>query len=1458
MAQIRQTRASSSRSCINNLISGIKSWAEFKSKVASFTTVDKGAAFERLVQLRLQLDPVYRTKLAHVWTLKDVPDADANYLRLPAADKGIDLVAKAFDGTYWAIQCKYREDEKASVTWEELSTFVGLTFGVCRNISFGLICTSTDHLTAVLRDQKNIGFLAADAWRELDEEFFEAAFSKKAIVRKPNSPRPHQARAILNGLRHFNEEGNSRRKLIAPCGSGKSLTAYWLAEKMESKLSIVALPSLALVKQTLKVWLQESVANEKGIDWLCVCSDTSIIESSPDDLIAHPYDLGIPCTTDEQNIFDWLITNNQGHRVVFTTYQSSLVVSNAARKAQVIFDLGVFDEAHKTAGQGEQLFAHMLYEKNIRIKRRMFMTATERRYRGVSDTILSMENASIYGETFDLLTFKEALESDPPILCDYQVLVLRVDDKEVQNLIERNAIVRPENDEWSNISSRTLANIIGLRKAINISNGGINHAVSFHSSIARAREFALLQDVFSSSVTEFGNLHTYHVTGAMNTSSRDRILTEFVANKPSLVTNARCLTEGVDIPEIDCVLFADPKNSTVDIVQAAGRAMRRYEGKKQGFIVVPLFVPEGEDIETIYQSTTFAATMNILRALASQDERIIDYFRVISEGGIPSTQVVRVAVDGVHDPEHVNIDAFVQSLSLECWKKIAKLAWRPFLEARDLVRSLRLTSQKEWIAYCNSGKKPSDIPTSPQYIYKNDGWISLGDWLGTGFVATRQRAYRPFEEARAFVKKLKLETNKEWRNYSASGHKPDDIPAQPDRTYKTEWISWADWLGTKRYTQVLRSFNDARAFVHTLNLKTGKEWRAYCKSREKPGDIPANPEKSYKNDGWISWGDWLGTGFIATRHRNFRTFEKAREFVRELKLKSQREWTDYCKSGKKPDDIPNQPNDVYKNDGWISLGDWLGTGNVAMRNRTYRSFEEARAFVHELKLKSWKDWTDYCNSGRMPDDIPKAPHFKYKDDGWISFGDWLGTGYIAGQNRKYLPFGQAREFVHELKLKSGSEWRDYCKSGRIPDDIPRNPHQVYKSNGWSSMGYWLGTGFIATRQRSYRSFEEARAFVQRTNLKSQLEWNQYCKSGNKPEDIPIHPDRVYKYDGWISFGDWLGTGYIAGKNRNHRSLNEARKFVRKLKLNTYKEWRDYCMSGQKPDDIPGSPHKIYKDSGWVSWGDWLGSSFIARQNRVYHPFEDARKFVQKLKLKSGNEWRVYCKSGKKPDYIPTNPNLFYKDDGWISWGDWLGTGYIAGQNRNYRPFKDARDFVRRLQLSSTKDWSDYCKSGSKPADIPMQANQIYKTSGWISWGDWLGTGYIVGKKRKYLPFKQARAFVQKLKLNSRIEWTDYCRSGQKPDDIPTKPERVYVNDGWISMGDWLGTGFVAMRNRTYRPFRQARNFVQQLNLQSHIEWKNYCKSGRKPDDIPNYPNEVYKSDGWVGMRDWLGIKTDGI
>ena len=252
------------------------------------------------------------------------------------------------------------------------------------------------------------------------------------------------------------------------------------------------------------------------------------------------------------------------------------------------------------------------------------MTATERFYRGSFDEILTMDDPDDYGETFSQMSFKEAIDND--LLTDYKLITIKVNNAEIAEFITKNNLVKI-NKKWAKESeARSLASMIALRKAMDIVS--IKNVVSFHSSIERAVRYKDINDLITKSYN-YRPIETYHVSGKIPTSKREGVINEFAKNKRSLITNSRCLTEGVDVPNIDCILFADPRRSKVDIVQALGRALRKSEGKKWGYVILPILVDENS-LEP--NDDQFQDILNIIGSISTSDNRVIDYFRDKANG----------------------------------------------------------------------------------------------------------------------------------------------------------------------------------------------------------------------------------------------------------------------------------------------------------------------------------------------------------------------------------------------------------------------------------------------------------------------------------------------------------------------------------------------------------------------------------------------------------------------------------------------------------------------------------------------------------------------------------------------------------------------------------------------------------------------------------------------------------
>ena len=339
---------------IDRFILDCPSWREFRARIEPLTQKEKGDLFERVTQLYLKTEPEYQAILTDVWLLREVDARTRAEIGLPRNDKGIDLIARCRDGRYWAIQTKYRTNEDHALGWDDLSTAFGLASAPRRNISQFVVI----HTTARPIGNRNLmgaGLIeiGLERLQNADWLMMQQAIIDNAPVRPP--PRTPTGRfawqqpVIDKAVEHFIAGGATRGRMQLPCGTGKSLIAYYVANALDANLVIVAVPSLALVRQSVHdVWLREEVARERMTDWLCVASDDTV--GQVDEIADETVDIGLPTTTDTAEIAEWLRSPSQ-RKIVFTTYQSSARLAEAARQVNVEFDLIILDEVAPHRGR---------------------------------------------------------------------------------------------------------------------------------------------------------------------------------------------------------------------------------------------------------------------------------------------------------------------------------------------------------------------------------------------------------------------------------------------------------------------------------------------------------------------------------------------------------------------------------------------------------------------------------------------------------------------------------------------------------------------------------------------------------------------------------------------------------------------------------------------------------------------------------------------------------------------------------------------------------------------------------------------------------------------------------------------------------------------------------------------------------------------------------------------------
>ena len=310
-------------------------------------------------------------------------------------------------------------------------------------------------------------------------------------------------------------------------------------------------------------------------------------------------------------------------------------------------------------------------------------------------------------------------------------------------------------------------------------------------------------------------------------------------------------------------------------------------------------------------------------------------------------------------------------------------------------------------------------------------------------------------------------------------------------------------------------------------------------------------------------------------------------------------------------------------------------------------------------------------------------------------------------------------------------------------------------------------------------FAEALAVARSLNLASRFEWREWCKEGMRPAYLPAHPERTFKDAGWQGWVHWLGSSDL--KPPPFLPFDQALAFARSLGLATQKEWKAWCKQGKRPATVPSEPCKAYKDAGWQGWVHWLGSSDL--KPPPFLPFDQALALARSLNLATHKEWKVWCKEGMRPAYLPARPDQTYKGARWQGWVHWLGSSDF--KPAPFLSFAQALAFARSLGLASKTEWKMWCKEGKRPATVPAAPHHAYKDGGWQGWGHWLGTGNMKPGTQQFLEFDEALLVARSLRLASSTEWRAWCKSGARPANVPAAPEQAYVHVGWMGYTHWL-------------------------------------------------------------------------
>lgn len=606
----------------NGLFRRLSNFAELEDRIASLgSPQDRGDAFEVFVEAYLATQRLHQVE--EIWPGKSLPITVADSLGLPLKDMGVDGVYRSTDGTHHAYQVKFRTGRPA-IGWAELATFMGLSDRAVQRV----LVTNCDSLPQLMNERR--GFVCVrgadlDRLTAADFTIIESWMLGAVVSRQPKIPAPHQREALDSIVTAL--QSGPRATAVMACGTGKTLVALWAAQELGARRIIVLLPSLALVRQTLHEWVKES--NWPALRFIAVCSDPTVISGNDDDLRVQQSDLDFAVTTETDVVRDFMAEDFDGVKVVFSTYQSARVVAEAIDPPG--FELGVFDEAHKTTGREGKAFSLALEDRNLPIAKRLFMTATPRHYDprrrdadGERTLVYSMDAPDVYGPIVHTLSFAEAARRR--IVCHCKIIISVVTSEMITaEMLRRGEVLV----DGGTVRASAVANQVAVQKACETYS--LRKVFSFHGSISAARDFT--NDSPSSVSQHLPGFEVMHVSGAMPTAQREGIMQSFRRADRALVANARCLTEGVDVPAVDVVAFLSPRRSRVDIVQAAGRALRNSPGKSVGYVLLPLFIETatGETLEQALVRTGFEEVWSVLASLAEQDEALVDTIRQMRE-----------------------------------------------------------------------------------------------------------------------------------------------------------------------------------------------------------------------------------------------------------------------------------------------------------------------------------------------------------------------------------------------------------------------------------------------------------------------------------------------------------------------------------------------------------------------------------------------------------------------------------------------------------------------------------------------------------------------------------------------------------------------------------------------------------------------------------------------------------
>ena len=934
------------------------SFSDFNKQLKNLSNKEKGNYFEYLCKLFFLFDNKWNNLIKNSWLLNDTPLEIKKQLNIPNKDIGIDIILETNDNEFYAVQCKYRKNINNEISWKELSTFFGLTFGISNKFKKGIFISNTINPNKYIDKCPNVINILYHTLKEtsintfiLMKNFLMKEKYKKIIF----EPRNYQNEIINKAINYFKE--NDKGRLYMPCGTGKTLVCYWIYEKLKLNNVCISVPSLYLLSQVYNTWSEM----KNNCKYLLIGSDAEIKEQP---------DTGLILTTSEKEIQKFLINNKK--YIIITTYQSSDILCNVLIRNKIKLDMCIYDEAHKTVGNGNRTFSSLLSDK-LKIKKRLFTTATEKIYKGnneLSDddelNILSMDDKNIYGDIIHTYSLKKAIEDKQ--LCDYKIICPLINKQCYKSMLKENKYVIDKNLCEEEIEIRYYMCAYLVCRCIK--DYGLKHILTFNNTNANANNFYNLLKNFIELMKI--NCNCYYLTGESSMKKRKKVVNDFIKDDTSIISSARIFTEGVDIKEVDCVCFVDNKISVIDIIQSVGRCLRKSDGKKLGNILLPSVVEFNEKNENIFNNNDFTTIKAVLKSIGTTDDRITDEF-IIRDGKKinGNNRKFNIDIKDIEKYSNIKIDfskfennfetIICDRWGIVIWEKRLKEV-KKYIDNYNKRPSYRDKKQEikklgQWISYQQTNyKKKSEIMKNKEIRMK---WKKFVEEYEKYFMTNEEVWEKILNEVKKYIDKY----NKR--------------PSSTSNEQEIKKLGY--WISTQQLQYKKKNFIMSNKEIRKKWKKFVEEYEKYIMTNEEAWKKRLKEVKKYiekynkrpsagsKEQNIKKLGCW-----ITLQLKNYKNKSKImktkkirtkwKKFVEEYEkyfMTNEKVWVNTLKEVKKYIDKYNKrPSAISKEQNIKKLGQWLSTqqNNYKNKNKVMSDKEirnKWKKFIENVKYRKY-------------------------------------------------------------------------------------------------------------------------------------------------------------------------------------------------------------------------------------------------------------------------------------------------------------------------------------------------------------------------------------------------------------------------------------------------------------------------------------------------------------------------